>query len=358
MPEFTCNGCLRTVNEEPALVMTNADTLSSYCHACATSEFVKPCVACGRVTAAPVIHTAEVPLCLSCVSEGYGFCRNCGSLCNPVNPSGLCAVCAEDNHEVLIVPPNAAETQLNHYHYRPRTLLFRTARGDDGYYDPFMGFELEVDRSDSPPAHLQARRVVPQVAEHNYAWCTSDGSIHYGFEMISHPMTLEAHKHASWPKRLTRILASGFRSYDRTNCGMHVHVSRNFLREEVWLELDDWISGHKDFVIDVARRHSTSYARFHQDMSDSDVQYVRRGCSRYAAVNFSNARTIEFRIFRGTLVARSLLKNLEFIDAVVRFFKFGDSTHSIEAFATFVDKQPKRYAEFIDFIKERNIKYR
>jgi hypothetical protein len=106
---------------------------------------------------------------------------------------------------------------------------------------------------------------------------------------------------------------------------MHVHVSRNnlsavalarlltFRRSNYWafvkfskrdrVALDRWsrieMATTRDFLAKARTRGSDGY--------------------RYVAVNLCNEHTVEFRIFRGTLNSRSILKNIGLVESLVSF---------------------------------------
>lgn len=118
----------------------------------------------------------------------------------------------------------------------------------------------------------------------------------------------------------------GYRS-DTEHSAVHIHVSRPENEEvidRVWFILEAF----KEQVIQVARRHSSSYAEFISDtIYNVDNEYRqslkfikdnKSGKGRYMALNLTNDSTIEFRIFKGTLNSRTWVAYVQFIDNIMQ----------------------------------------
>ncbi len=73
-----------------------------------------------------------------------------------------------------------------------------------------------------------------------------------------------------------------------------------------------------------------------------------------SALNLNNSRTVEIRIFRGTIRKSEFFKNLEFCDALVQWSI--DRSHkliSVAAFTKFVRTNRKSYPALDAFLVER-----
>lgn len=153
-----------------------------------------------------------------------------------------------------------------------------------------------------------------------------DGSLDdSGVEIISQPFTydylmanVEGIKEA-----FTKAIALGYRS-DRDDCAVHIHVKRpsDEVVDRIWLILETF----KEEIIKVARRHSEGYAKFVSDNSGVDenvvksIKYIKDNKDRndrYYALNLENSKTIEFRIFRGTLNYRTWLAYHQFVHNIM-----------------------------------------
>jgi hypothetical protein len=152
-----------------------------------------------------------------------------------------------------------------------------------------------------------------------FAIAKHDGSLRsgYGFELVTIPASL-AEQRERW-LRLFAKTPSGLKSWNTMGrCGMHVHASRSVLSGLTIGKLLVFINTNENqaFVEDVAGRRSAQWAAMmHKKISDA----TKRNYSRYEAINLQNDKTVEFRIFRGSLKPERFLKNLDFVASSVAF---------------------------------------
>jgi len=217
---------------------------------------------------------------------------------------------------------------IHDFDYKPSPVFF--GHSDARYY---LGFELEVENVDEVHGTLEiAEHVQNALGEHIYL--KRDGSISNGFEIVSHPHTLEAHKNEIKWSVLDELRSSGFRSWNTDTCGIHVHVSRTAFgngehssRRRRTLTAQAHELRFMKLVYDnqrqaerLAGRSSGRWASF----SDKGqlVQKVKHGYQnndRYSAINTENAETLEVRIFKGSLKKERVLSALEFVTACVEY---------------------------------------
>ncbi len=80
---------------------------------------------------------------------------------------------------------------------------------------------------------------------------------------------------------------------------------------------------------------------------------VKREHNRYEAINLQNGRTVEFRIFKGTLKEATFFMSLEFVDAVVEYCAPGNHSVAdmigVEKFKAFVAENKKRWPNLHSF---------
>jgi len=147
-------------------------------------------------------------------------------------------------------------------------------------------------------------------------WAEHDGSLTWGFELITQPMGLDAHEEL-WSRVLSQTAARALRSHDTRTCGLHVHVSRRGLttlqlaRAVVFLNAPE----NETLVRAIARRYGNSYCR----IAKKALRNAAQSYDRYEMLNLTNSRTVEFRLFRGTLRAETVLACVEFSNAVLEF---------------------------------------
>jgi len=131
-----------------------------------------------------------------------------------------------------------------------------------------------------------------------------------------------------------------------STCGLHVRVSRKNLHDFQINRMNVFIN-HPDnakLVKAVARRYATNYARI-REQAMGKAHCFRRPlrCARP-----SSDRTVEFRIFEGTLKHQSLMSALEFTNAVVNFTNPASPAGfnlSTERFVRFITLHPVRLGE-------------
>lgn len=184
----------------------------------------------------------------------------------------------------------------------------------------FMGVELEVEAHDVDryESAFRIHQIVnPSGMRGERMFFERDGSLSNGFEMITQPMSLPAL--AETFKFLENPEATqGLRSHMTNTCGLHVHVSKRGLTNLQINKVVAFINDprHEWLIRAVARRYSTGFCaikekkmgRLHRSQDD-----------RYEAVNLQGPRTIEFRIFKGSLKYRSVMAAIEFCHALIQF---------------------------------------
>ena len=211
--------------------------------------------------------------------------------------------------------------------------------------DRFMGVELEVEVKDgSIDDHvetLNAKLNDGEVGKRVYF--EADGSLTHGFEIITNPMGLDGH-YELWSALQDRDLTRGMRSHDTSTCGLHVHVSRKNMHTMQLNKMNVFLNhpDNQELIKAVARRYDVNYARIAQKKLSNAHKY---DIERRDALNITNDYTVEFRIFKGTLVHDTLLSAIEFANAVVNFTMPASSAGfhlSTQRFIDFIDSPSQR----------------
>lgn len=260
--------------------------------------------------------------------NGDRFCRTC--IDQNVFNCGDCDVerWDGDDHECEYDDENSL---IHDYSYKPSPFFF----GAGSYH---FGFELEVEARNS--SRYEGASVV-QDALGGRVYLKEDGSLNDGFEIVTHPHTLENyHKEFNWTF-LDRLKDDGFRSWNTTSCGLHVHVSRTaFGKGDPWeigvphakrsrlilsrqsheLRFMKLIYDNQRQVERISGRSSTRYASF-EDKGNlvRKVKYGSQENGRFSAVNTENSETIEIRVFKGSLRKERVLSAIEFVHASVEY---------------------------------------
>lgn len=209
---------------------------------------------------------------------------------------------------------------INSYSYKPRPYFFGTAT----YH---MGFELEVE-SDGNSRRDGAEVVTNALGERIYL--KEDGSLSDGFEIVTHPHSLDEYQRNFDWSALNQLRRLGFRSWDTSTCGLHVHVSRtafgtpNTRRDIVKIQAHELrfmklIYDNERQISRLAGR-SSNYATFEdKGRLVSKIKHGNQSNGRYSAINSENSATLEVRVFRGSLKPERVLMALELVQCAVEY---------------------------------------
>ncbi len=199
-----------------------------------------------------------------------------------------------------------------------------------------FGVEAELEfKRPSKIARGKYAKMVQDALTTRFAIIKHDGSLsgtsesqgpgtggEYGFEIVTGPCDLEKHR-AYWPRLVMAERYKDLRAWDTETCGLHVHVSREVLttlqvgRILMFVNHPD----NKQFIQKIAGRNEAKYCKYFPK-KPSDSLHPETGDyneKRRVAVNVQNPGTIEFRIFRGTINPKHIIRNIEFCDALCDF---------------------------------------
>lgn len=182
-----------------------------------------------------------------------------------------------------------------------------------------------------------------------------DGSLNNGFELVTGRLDLE-HQRKLWSKLAPAALRAGARSWEHDTTGLHVHLSRAAFTPLSLAKFCAFINSdrHTNKIRTIAGRGSCHYSAIAKKKLSAYRYYNN---DRYQAVNLTNRRTIEVRIFKGTLGTESILAKIEFCHALWAFTLqcSCEECEDWSAFARFVQRgdNRKEYARLIRFFSTR-----
>jgi hypothetical protein len=291
--------------------------------------------------------------CDSCYNDNVYDCSNCGDL----RWSGDDHDCDED------------DALIHDHSYRPSPFFFGTGK----YH---FGFELEVE---SRGRGRYDGATIVQNAMGAHAYLKEDGSLNDGFEIVTHPHTLDKYQTEFDWSVLSRLQNEGYRSWNTSTCGLHVHVSRTAFgdgnpweyganraevsrrilkRQSHELRFMKLIYDNQRQVERIAGRSSSRFASF----SDKGnlVRKVKDGeqeNGRYSAINTENDDTIEVRVFKGSLRKERVLSAVEFVHASVEYtrdVKITSSNHALSwiKFTGYVAANAGMYPNLVTIMSE------
>jgi hypothetical protein len=271
----------------------------------------------------------------------------------------ICGSCVEnylysDRRGCYVRDDDEDEDELQNireYHTSSECLGHIPSKYDKRTPRVLLGLELEMEIKDNYCRDERAGVLLESVRHyehHDYALCENDGSLENGFEMVTAYTGLDVHA-----KQL-EFFKSGLRgaiSHDSDNCGLHVHICKADMSTlhgaKMILFIND--QANQKLIKAIARRDDSSYAKFKNKQGDRDWLKSAVGCEskrsqlrnlnhdRYEALNFKNDKTIEFRLFKGSLVYETIMSCLEFTYATW-FFTRESSTKNmtIDGFLKFI----------------------
>jgi hypothetical protein len=165
-----------------------------------------------------------------------------------------------------------------------------------------------------------------------------DGSLNDGFEVVTHPHTLDAYQRDFNWDFILKLKNQGYRSWNTDTCGLHVHVSRTAFGtgETPWgrsdrealilkrqaheLRFMKLIYDNQRQVERIAGRSGNHFATFgDKGKLVEKVKYGNQSNGRYSAINTENDMTLEVRVFKGSLRKERVLSAIEFVSASVEY---------------------------------------
>lgn len=302
------------------------------------------CENCGNsVPESSILDTGFRGLCLNCYDRYTFACDYCGDSFDGEYEAryyvgaydSYCESCAE-SHAYYCESCDEYHTDgpcsdgdlfgLDDYSYKPSP-FFHGRAADHRYFG--VEIEMESQRGNGQQA-LDYFRDAFGGDEFYYK---GDGSIYSqdGFEMVSHPRSLD-----SWQHLLPRLQDAmqyarsvGMRSWNTDTCGIHIHIdSRAFGGSSAHLyRFTQFIYRNRDDMARLAGRGDVHYAHYMTDYDrrvflPRDIKERKRqggAGDRYMAVNLQNRSTVEVRMFRGSLKPERLIANIEFLHALLAY---------------------------------------
>lgn len=307
---FTCGAC-----DEQRPDVEQHHYYGSYCTPCGNRMFT--CERCSDVEQENDMYRVSGDLwCYNCWDDHSRHCDRCDSDYNPRNGR-----CCEGGHDV------------QDYGYKPYPQFHWVENDPDTDRHVFMGFELEVESDGNEyggPEYVYG--ILGDIA-----YFKEDGSLTDGFEIVTHPMTLAYAHEMNWDWT-QGLLDMGYRSWDRSTCGLHVHIDRRaFTGRLHQYSFTLLLMRNKALSYLVAGRQGNSYASFDRDNRLEIPKHLKgkyNNAQRYSAVNVLPTSTLEVRMFRGSLKKERILAALEYVHSAVEYSRGARSGAGAEEYLT------------------------
>lgn len=223
------------------------------------------------------------------------------------------------------------DDEYHHYDYQPEPQIIGNYHSSKRYHRPilddwsrranrFFGVELEVelrgDRVDRTGKARQLNDVINDGDIGSRVFFENDGSLNSGFEIVSQPMSLPMHRDV-WQWLNNKDAVANLRSHNTSTCGLHVHVSRAGLTKLQIAKMVTFVNdpANEQLIRAIARRYAEGYCK----IKEKKLGSAHYSSDRYEAINVTGEKTIEFRIFKGSLKYESVVAALEFCHSLVEF---------------------------------------
>lgn len=288
-------------------------------------------------------HNGAV-ICEECRQEEYVFCDYCNELYHVEDTEQcdygiICNNCIERNTNDV--------ARLREYSFKPK-IDVHYATNEDKNNKLFFGFELETEMARSPYSRDEFCKKMHE--EINVKLCNgrvliyfkSDSSLRSGVEIVSHPFTIDYfYENINIFKRIVEYAKElNYKSHDTNGrCGLHVHINRDYFGNDSNSCVNNIVlftETFKDELKILSRRSNYEYCNFLSDYSSNrkignynlamGLKFIdeKKSNNRYNVVNNKNDKTIEIRVFRGTLDFVGFASSLEFCFNLARVVKNND----------------------------------
>lgn len=332
-----------------------------YCEDC-LDDLTVLCDCCSRrIFRDDAEGNDSITLCARCYEDRYTTCDECGCLI----PNG--DVYYDDDSDYAYCEScfrKAKERPIHSYSYKPEPIFY----GSES--DLYMGVELEIDKGGELDEKAEQLLNLANYSDERI-YCKHDGSLHDGFEVVSHPMTLDYHiKKMNWKELFEKAVEMHYASHNTCTCGFHIHCSRDAFGEDNATQdscigrLIYFVEKHWDELVRFSRRSADAldrwaarYATISNTAQETYKKAKDKRMGRYVAINLENYETVEFRMFRGTLRYETFIATLQLVAEIcATAIALTDGQMESLSWSEFVSRiDQERSPELIDYLKSKRL---
>lgn len=347
-----CEDCEELV---PVDDIINVDNDRYVCEDCSSNYYRCDCCEHYYSDHNIAVNTIAWTLCDDCYNDYFFRCAECDDIVHldhgeTIDGYYYCSACAP---------------------YQRGPILPYSSKPDPIFYGGNAGYGVELEIDDGEYKREAAKAIAEAAGDHIYL--KEDGSLSSaGFEIVSHPATLDYHvKHFPWEDICRVALSYGYRSHDTDTCGLHIHASRTLFGNnqmeqdltiaKIMLLFDKWFDS---YIVWFARRNLSNMRRWadkpdaginpNDDENSARNKAKNTAKHRYKAINLCNSHTVEFRIFKGTLKANTILASIQWIDTLIKYCR---KTQLKDLFETTWNDifGNTGHAELTEYLKQRKL---
>lgn len=352
--QIDCDGCGCLLDEGDVITckVDNHSREISLCEDCYRDKIIKCCRCDSTEYRDEAIRSSATGgyYCRNCYDDIFTYCDNCGYEIYRDNGRRCNELCEECDHA-----EQYSDDYIRH-------------SGSWNYYGTdsilFYGIELEVGSK----SYMGLKSMFIDNLDEDFFDIHTDCSITDGdvadeAEIVSHPATYKYLK--DHPELWNKVLSYRYKnviSYKTGSCGIHIHLSRNYFTEEHLERFLRMIYLQPSFTYLISQRQSHALRQWANIYDEHNERYSKHALKekihdlchkRYEAVNLTNSKTIELRIFRGTLNPTAFWKNIEYVQALVEFTKNTKNKLTLLKFLNYVADNKDEYCNLQKWIVKR-----
>lgn len=290
-------------------------------------HLLSECMDCGGLEyKTDTYDVFDRTICFDCYGN-YTECSSCGTMCHTDNLTSYdfgycCPNCSSDVHtcdecgeEFLdtdneCVCDDCLSSTIKGYRTKFKNL---PDYGDKMMFGVEMEFEVYTEKNPS----IVARHFKNELG--NVIMIKEDGSIDYGFEVVTKPLSMEDAIDVC--KKICDCSQKG--CYESSTTGVHIHISKAALSQIQICKMISIFGELESDIVNIARRSSSSwakiskkkFAKIREEGYSYFIQNERE--ERYRAINLQNEHTVEFRVFSGTMDKSTIEAYILFVSAIV-----------------------------------------
>jgi hypothetical protein len=285
-------------------------------------------------------HFEQNRVCKRCLPDIYTKCDVCK---DKVLRWDIIEKYDEDGHkERMCGPCSIHRVPMHDFNYKPPTLTWLYDKDTEHMSGRLLnnrlwfGVEFEFNRSEEEDNRIR-NRIIQRCKDYfnpGEIYCTYDGTIRNGFELVTMPMTHAwFKKHVSaFDSMLKYVRTKGYFG-DDPNCGGHIHMSKTAFTSFHIYKFCNFIykPEHRKFIKVLSQRggqFSNNMAYFSEDdQSETGLKYAAKNKrfpsnNHHSALSFQGSdSTLEARFFAGYSKVEDLQKNIEFLQSLYFFSK-------------------------------------
>lgn len=246
-----------------------------------------------------------------------------------------------------------APTQLGGYHGYNRSLYFKNINWKDSN---LFGIEIETYINGDMTQVIKEACVSRKVLPERDSSLDSNRGVEFIFCPTNyHELIKEGSFLHNWCKVMQKYKCQGWTApVGNGSYGMHVSINAGAMSELHIGKFCHFIHGSSILCEKISGRSANRYARFEH----SKLTHFRQNTDKYLAAR-RDAKRIEVRCFKSTLSWERIVRNCEFVHAVLVFTKEASVRRlNVENFLVFLDeernyKQYRYLRKFLGLIKTK-----